>query len=148
MSERPRQLPPPPNPELAPVLAAVTWAAAVVASSGVLSLVLDRDVIDYPDAGPLLGVVMVVAAGVVTWFGCRRAARASAPWLPALLTGVASFAAFVLVGAVGYALIRAEGAWMLLAAAHFALSPFVLAAAVLSALVALGTAVLARPDRR
>jgi hypothetical protein len=147
MSERPPQLPPPTNPALLPVLAAVTWAALVVASSGVLSLLLDRDVIDYPDAGPLLGVVMVAVAGVVAWFGFRRTVRASTPWLPALLTGAAVFAAFVLVGAVGYALIRAEGTWMLLAAAHFALSPFVVAAAVLAFLVAVGTWALARPRR-
>lgn len=147
MSERPRQLPPPSSPALPPVLATVTWAAAVVASSGVISLVTDRDVIDYPDAGPLLGVAMVIAGGVATWLGCRRAARASAPWIAALLAALGSFAAFVAVGAIGYGLIRGSGAWMLLAAAHFALSPFVLAAAVLSFLAAVGTWALSRPRR-
>ncbi|MGX5682070.1 DUF6121 family protein [Schumannella luteola] len=147
MSEQPRQLPPPSNPALLPVLATVTWAAAVVAVSGVISLLTDRDVIDYPDAGPLLGVAMVVAAGVLTWFGCWRGVRASAPWAVALLTALGSFAAFVVVGAVGYGAIRASGAWMLLAAAHFALSPFVLAAAALSFLAAVGTWALSRPRR-
>ncbi|MDO7882856.1 DUF6121 family protein [Salinibacterium soli] len=147
MSEQPRQLPPPSNPALPPVLAAVTWAAAVVASSGIISLLTDRDVIDYPDAGPLLGVVMVVAAGVLTWLGCWRSARASAPWLPALLTALGAFAAFVVVGGVGYGLIRGSAAWMLLAAAHFALSPFVVAAAVLAFLAAVGTWALSRARR-
>lgn len=147
MSEQPRQLPPPSNPALPPVLAVVTWGAAVVASSGLISLATDRDVIDYPDAGPLLGVAMVVAAGVLTWLGCWRAARASSPWAPALLGALGSFAGFVVVGAIGYGLIRASGAWMLLAAAHFALSPFVLAAVALSFLAAVGSWALSRPRR-
>jgi hypothetical protein len=147
MSEQPRQLPPPSNPALPPLLAVITWFAAVVAVSGVLSLVLDRDVIDYPDAGPLLGVVMVAGAGAVTWLGCWRAVRASSPWVPAVLTAFGAFAAFVLIGAVGYAAIRGEGAWMLLASAHFALSPFVAAAASLSFLAVVGAWALSRPRR-
>lgn len=147
MSEQPRQLPPTPNPALPPVLTTVTWVAAVVAVSGVISLVLDRDVIDYPDAGPLLGVVMVAAAAGVTWAGSWRGSRAASPWLPALLTAIGSFAAFVVVGAIGYGLIRGSLAWMLLSAAHFASSPFVVAAALLAFLAAVGAWVLSRPRR-
>lgn len=147
MSEQPRQLPPPANPALLPVLTTVTYLATVVAASGIISLLLDRDVIDYPDAGPLLGVAMAVAAGVVTWLGCRRAARSASPWLPAAVTAIGAYLAIIVVGAVGYTVIRGEGAWLLLASAHFALSPFVVAAAVLAFLAVVATHALSRPRR-
>ena len=140
----PIRVPPPANPRILPVFVTVTYLAALVAASGFLSLALDRDVIDYPDAGPLLGVVMVVASGVVVWLGCSRATHRERPWSIALLTALSSFAALVLVGAVGYGLIRASLGWVVLAAAHFALSPFTIAAAILSGLAVLAAWALAR----
>ncbi len=148
MSEQPRQLPPPPNPALLPVLVTVVYLAAVVAASGFLSLILDRDVIDYPDAGPLLGVVMAVGAGGVTWLACWRGARASGPVPAALLAGVGSFVVMVVVGAIGYTITRGELAWLILAAGHFVVSPFVIAAAVLSALAVVAAWALARASLR
>ncbi len=148
MTEQPRQLPPPSNPALLPVLATVTYLASLVGVSGLLSLLLDRDVIDYPDAGPLLGVAMAVGAGAVTWLACWRGSRASGPWFHALLGGVGAFAVMVIVGAIGYTITRGEPAWMLLASAHFAASPFVVAAAVLAALAVVFTWVLARASLR
>lgn len=130
----PRQLPPPSNPALLPVLAAVVVVAAIVAGWGVLSLVLDRDVIDYPDAGPLLGPAMALTAGVVTWLVLwRRPARVAG----VAIAGFGTYLAVISVGAIGYAMTQGDVTWMLLAAAHFALSPFVVAAAVLSALAVL-----------
>lgn len=130
----PRQLPPPSNPALLPVLAAVVLVAAIVAGWGVLSLVLDRDVIDYPDAGPLLGPAMAFTAGIVTWLVLwRRPARIAA----VAIAGFGTYLAVIAVGGIGYAVTRGDLTWMLLATAHFALSPFVVAAAVLSALTVL-----------
>ncbi len=140
----PTRVPPPANPRVLPVFVTVTYLASVVAVSGFLSLALDRDVIDYPDAGPLLGVVMVAAAGVVTWLGCSRATHRDSPWPTALLTALFSFVAIALVGAIGYVLIRGSLSWMLLAGAHFALSPFTAAAAILAGLAVLAAWALAR----
>ncbi|NYF09629.1 hypothetical protein HDC94_000785 [Leifsonia sp. AK011] len=140
----PIRVPPPADPRLLPVLVTVTYLAAVVAASGFLSLALDRDVIDYPDAGPLLGVVMVAAAGVVNWLGCSRSTRRANPWPGAFVTALFALVAISLVGAVGYALIRGSLSWMLLASAHFALSPFTAAAAILAGLAVVATWALAR----
>jgi hypothetical protein len=131
----PPQLPPPSNPALLPVLAAVVYVAAVVAGWGILSLLLDRDVIDYPDAGPLLGPAMALGGGVVTWLVLwRRPVRAFAA---VAIAGFGTYLAVILIGSVGYTVTRADLTWMLLAGAHFALSPFVAAAAGLSALTVL-----------
>jgi hypothetical protein len=137
MSEPTPQLPPPPNPALLPVLATVVYLATVAAFWGILSLVLDRDVVDYPDAGPLLGPAMALAAGVITWLVLRRTRRSRSPWVGAVLALFGSLAAALVVAAVGYAPV---------AAAHFALSPFILGAAALSGLTVVATWAL-RPRR-
>lgn len=114
-----------------PVLATVTYLAAVIALWGGLSLLLDRDPVDYRDAGPLLGPAMVAAACAVTWVALWRITHTRA-WAWVLVALAGSLVAMLLVGAAGYAITRSDAAWLLLAAGHFALSPFVLAAAVLS----------------
>ena len=126
----PTRLPPPSNPALLPVLAAVTYLAAVVALWGVLSLVLDRNVIDYPDAGPLLGPTMAGVAGILTWLVSWR----SRSWAAAFVALLASFLGMLVVAAVGYTVTRGDLTTLLTAAAHFAISPFVLGAAALSGL--------------
>lgn len=136
MSAARPQLPPPSNPALLPVLAAVTYLAALIALWGVTSLLLDSEVVDYPDAGPLLGPALAAAASVVTWAALWRTSRArSFSWVAA--APAASYVLMLLVGAAGYALTRGEAGWALLAAGHFATSPFVIGAAVLSALTVL-----------
>ncbi|BDZ45075.1 DUF6121 family protein [Naasia aerilata] len=45
-------------------LTAVAWVAVVIAVWGILSLLLDLDVIPQGDAGPLLGPVMVGLAAI------------------------------------------------------------------------------------
>lgn len=132
---QPAARPPATSPWLLPVLATATYLAAVIAAWGLTSLVLDRDPIDYPDAGPLLGPAIVAAACVVTFACLWRITRTRArSWVLAALAG--SFVAMLLVGAIGYATTRADAVWLLLAAGHLALSPFVLEAAVLAALTA------------
>ena len=118
-----------------PVLGAVTYLAAVVALWGLTSLLLDTDPIDYPDAGPLLGPAIVAAATVVTFVALWRIRRTRArSWVLVALAG--TYVLTVLVGAAGYALTRSDPSWLVLAAGHFAVSPFVLEAAALSALAA------------
>lgn len=127
MSGQP-QLPPPPNPALLPVLTAVVYVAAVVALWGILSLLLDREVVDFPDAGPLLGPAMATAAAVITWLALFRSRRSRSPWPWTVLALVLSLAAMLLVALLGYGPI---------AVAHFLVGPFIPAAAVLSALTVL-----------
>lgn len=138
MTEQPPRLPPPADPALLPVLGAITFVAAVIAYWGFLSLLTDQDVIGYSDAGPLLGPVMVLAAGVVTWLAIWRLRG----WTSAGVALVGSLAAMVLIGAVGYTATRGELTWLLLASAEFVTSPFLLGAAALSALVTFGTGAL------
>jgi hypothetical protein len=122
------QLPPPPNPALFPVLAAVVYLATVVALWGILSLVLDREVVDYPDAGPLLGPAMVAAATVVTWLALVRSRASRSPWPWTALALVLSLAAMLLVALIGYGP---------LAVPHFLVGPFIPGAAALSAVTVL-----------
>jgi hypothetical protein len=132
VSERP-PLPPPARQSTLPILAAVTYLAAVVALWGMTSLVLDRDVIDYQDAGPLLGPAMVVVATLITWLVGWR----SRSWAGAFVALFGSYLGMLVVAAIGYTFTRGELSWLGVAAAHFAISPFVVGAAVLSALVVL-----------
>ena len=122
--------PRPSNPVLLPTLALVVFLASVVAFWGILSLALDREVIDYPDAGPLLGPAMATAAGVVTWLALLSTRRARSPWPGAIASLVVSLVVMLGVAAVGYAPV---------AAVHFLLSPFVLGAAALSGATVLAT---------
>ena len=137
----PAQRPPRANPELLPVLATVTYLATLIAAWGILSLALDRDVVDYADAGPLLGPPMALGACVVTWAFSRAALRGRAPAL-AIAAVVVSWLVVIAIGAIGY-----TAPTILATAVHFAISPFVLAAALLSGLTVLATRGLA-PRRR
>ena len=134
------QLPPPSNPALLPTLAAVVYLASVAAYWGLLSLGLDREVVDYPDAGPLLGPAMATGAAIVTWLALLRTRRSRSPWPGTIAALLVCLAVMLGVAAVGYAPS---------AALHFALSPFILGAAALSGLVVLATwAIRLGNDRR
>lgn len=139
MSRVPTQLPPPANPALAPALGAIVFVAALVATWGGLSLLLDRSVVDYPDAGPLLGPAMAAVATVVTWLTSWWVARKGRPLRGALIAASGSYLGMLLTAVIGYSLT---------AAAHFAISPFVVGAALLSPLVLVGTWALSRPATR
>jgi hypothetical protein len=143
MSEVPKHLPPPSNPALLPILATATYLAALVALWGATSLMLDRDVVDYPDAGPLLGPAMAAAGCAVTW-ACLWWIARGGPWSLAAAALAGTFGAMVIVGAAGYALTRGSLSWLILAAGNLALSPFVVGGAVLSG----ATALALRASRR
>ena len=128
MSEVPPQLPPPSNPALLPVLAAVTYLAAVIAAWGLLSFTLDRDVVDYPDAGPLLGPAMAAAACLVTWAALWQSRASRRTWSGVATALFGSYLAMLLVAGIGHSP---------MAFAHFAISPFIATAAVLSGLTVL-----------
>ena len=126
------QLPPPPDPRMLPVLAAVTYAAAVIALWGFVSLALNADAIAQRDAGPLLGPAMVLGAVVVTFVALLRVRARTSPTVAALVSAASVYVVMLGIGAVGYAIIRADVSWLVLFVGGYALSPFVLGAALLS----------------
>jgi hypothetical protein len=130
-------LPPPPDPRMLPVLATITYGAAVIALWGFVSLALDVDAIAQTDAGPLLGPAMVLGACVVTLFALLRIGRRTSPTGPALLAAASVYVVVLVIGAVGYAIIRADASWLVLFVGSYALSPFVIGAALLSGLAAI-----------
>ena len=145
-AQQPRSDPPQPrpNPALAPTLATAGYLAGLVALWGFTSLILDRDVIDYEDAGPLVGPAMAVAACVVVFLLCLRAKRTQ-PALLGLLAGLVAYAAMLFVGAVGYSLRLDDFTVMWPAMVHFGIGPFIVGAAILAGLVVGATAWLVRP---
>ena len=126
------QLPPPPDPRMLPVLAAVTYAAAVIALWGFVSLALNVDAIAQRDAGPLLGPAMVLGAVVVTFVAMLRVVRRGSPTGAALASAASVYVVVLGIGAVGYTIVRADVSWLVLFVGGYALSPFVLGAALLS----------------
>lgn len=133
MSEQhPAQLPPPSNPALPPLLAAGLFIAMLVAVWGGLSLLLDRDVVDYPDAGNLLGPVMVLGAAIVVWLVAWRAGRG---WYAVVFATAGVYLVMPAIAAIGYAGIRGDLTWLPTAFGHFAISPFIVAAAALAGLI-------------
>lgn len=130
MTGAPRQLPPRSSSALLPVLAAVTYLAALVALWGFMSLILDRDVIDYPDANTLLGPAMAAIAVIVTGIVLLRTRRARSPWAGAVAAFFGSGAGMLVVALIGYGPV---------AVPHFAISPFIVGAAALSAVTVVAT---------
>jgi len=98
-------------------------------------LALDRDVVDYPDAGPLLGPAMAATAVVVTWLSAWWVARRAHPLRGALVAASVSYVGMLAVAIIGYSLA---------AAAHFAISPFIVIAALLAPLVVVATWAVSR----
>jgi hypothetical protein len=122
-------------------LTATAWVALVVAIWGILALLTNGEVIVQADAGPLLGPVMVAAGAVaLLLLVLRIMRRAEPPVLAFFGTAAAVYLVMLVVGGIGYALIRGQVLWLLTFPLAYSVSPFVLAAALLAGL----SAVLAR----
>jgi hypothetical protein len=145
VSEPQRPSPPPADPRVLAILATVTYGASVIALWGFVSLAIDVDAISQRDAGPLLGPAMVLAACLVTFGAVRRALGRATPTGSAGLAATSVYVVMLVVGAVGYSASRADLTWLVLFVGGYALSPFVLGAALLSALTVLGAWALTRP---
>ncbi|MBX3099267.1 MAG: hypothetical protein KF761_06760 [Salinibacterium sp.] len=122
--------PPPSSPLLLPTLVTVVYGATVAALWGVLSLAFDREVIDFLDAGPLLGPAMVAAACLTVWLLVLHTPRARSPWPRALAAVILVPSSMLVVAAVGYGPV---------AVPHFALGPFVWVASALAGVTVLVT---------
>ena len=140
------QYTPPPDRYFLPLLTTVAYLATVIAVFGFISLVIDRDVIDEPDAGPLLGPVIVAIASAITLRALVRlsgqpgpgAVGGRIPWSTAAGAAASVYVGMLLVGALIYAWARGEPLWLLFFAAQQAASPFIIAAAMLSGLFVIG----------
>jgi len=117
------------------VMIAITYGALVIAAWGFTSLALDAEVMQYSDAGPLLGPAMAVAATLVVGGWVMRAGRAGGVWVTAVGAAASVWFAMLLVGALGYAITRGSLAWLLLFAGSYATSPVVIVPALIAAVV-------------
>lgn len=170
----------------------VLFGALVIMVAGFEALLLDRDPIDEPDAGTLLGPLMVAAAVLVVLLSLLRSAalsdarddrapevrgtfpaqpavfarptaagatrtgtgdEATGPGGPAphllvasIVTAALVYVLMLVVGGVVYGLVRQELVWVLLFAARYAVSPFVIGSAVCAGLVVAGTLAVSRVD--
>jgi hypothetical protein len=122
----------------------VTYGALVVAAWGLTSLVLDEDVMQYSDAGPLLGPAMAVAATLAVGGWMPQARRGGGVMLPAVGAAASAWFALVLVGAAGLTLTRGTLGTMVLFAGNYAASPFVLVPTGLAAVLVAGVAAFSR----
>jgi len=92
----------------------VLFAAFIVASFGVLSLLLNRDVIGEVDAGALLGPIMVTVAALgLAWVLLSSVLRSPerlthVPPLPIFIAGVAAYLAYGVSGAIVYSVSTGE----------------------------------------
>jgi hypothetical protein len=130
------------NRGLPSVLVAVTYGALIVGSWGLASLLLDQDVMHYPDAGPLLGPAMALGAMAVTLGWVVRVRKRGGIVVCAVGAAASVWLVMLVVGAVGYTFTRGVLAWLLLFAGDYAASAFVLAPAILAGLVVFATGVL------
>ncbi|KQQ05247.1 MULTISPECIES: DUF6121 family protein [unclassified Rathayibacter] len=130
--------------------AAFLYLALVVCAFGVLSLMLDEDVVPERDAGPLLGPVSVavcVLAVLLVMITLAARARVTRVLGPSLLAGIAVYVLFLLTGGALYGLGVGDPAGILGYVLDHAGTVFALATGVLAAaVVALFLLMLARRD--
>lgn len=128
--------------------ATVTYAAVLFATFGVITVLINREPISTPDAGPLVGPSMFAVAALVTFsFLAWLGVGASAPSLPnqrrrvsvwlSLLTGLAAYVAYLVAG--GILLANTLGASFDLVSYPVRMlgSPFTISAGVFAFVVAL-----------
>lgn len=135
----------PPNRATVPIFATAAYLAGLIALWGFTSLILDRDVIDYPDAGLFLGPSMAATACVIVFVGVWRVRRSPTPLLYGALIAVLAYAVILMIGAIGYSVIRANFGVIPAAALHFGISPFMIGAALLCGVVVAAAGLATRP---
>ena len=141
------QVPPPPHPLMLPVFATVTYLAALIATWGFTSLLLDVDVVTDPDASRLIGPAMAGAATVVVFLAVRRVAERASPWVAAAGASTGAYIGIIATAGIGRFLDAADAATGIVFAGTFAASPFALLPALLAGVTVIVTWAL-RPQRR
>jgi len=125
------------------LFSAALYVALIVAAFGVISLTTNQDVISEPDAGALLGPIMVtVAVAALLWFILTTVTRSPErlvrlPLGPIGLAGLAAYLGYCVSGGVVYALGSGAPFRSVIFIGGQMASPFALAVAVAGWLVAL-----------
>jgi hypothetical protein len=118
-----------PRPErLVALFVTVLWAAVVFAVDGLLAVILDRDPIQS-DVGPFYSIVAFVVAGVVLWMLLSATSTSRHPAWGTVGAVALVYLAFLLVALI----------WGLPLVVEQALSPFVMAAALLAGAAVVAT---------
>lgn len=125
------------------VFAGVLYAALVVAVFGLLSVLLDRDVISDPNAGPIAGPVMAAVSVLIVFFALlsialrvpREKQRVSVA--AAVLVGFGAYFFFAVAGGVLLGAGRGDPFGFVIALGAQLFSPFALAAGVIGFVVVL-----------
>lgn len=126
--------PEPPGRALLALGATVLAVALLVFVGGFLSLFLNRDIVELPDAGPLVGPAMAAATcGVVFSFAFRRLPRGLG--LRALSASVWALIAAPAAGALVYSIVRENLAVIPVFFGTYLLGPFVLSSALIAGAV-------------
>lgn len=127
-----------PRPErLVALFVTVLWAAVVFAADGVLANVLDRDPVES-DVSPVASILSFVVAGFGVWLLLSGTSTSRQPLWGALGAVAVVYLAFVASAAFwGFELVTEQ-----------ALSPFVMAAAVLAGVAVAATWWVLRLTRR
>ena len=119
----------------------------MIASDGLLSLLLDIDVVPERDAGSLVGPAMIAAAVVALLVRLLLGAARDRRGLLPVETLFGTYLVLLVAGAVAYAVVRRNLAAALLFAGDSAVSVFVLLPALLAGVAGLVfTAVLRATD--
>jgi len=123
------------RPALLALMITVLYGALVTAVDGFIALLGDQDPVPYADAGPLVGPGMgLVACAIVFWAALRGLRRPARAIVRALLAALAVYVLGPLAGALLYLLGSADAFRPVLFLAHFLLSPFTIAAALIALL--------------
>ncbi|TFB73674.1 hypothetical protein E3O06_07535 [Cryobacterium glaciale] len=118
------------------------YVALIVAAFGVLSLLLNRDVINETDAGALLGPIMVTTAVLaLVWVVLSAVLRsperlAHVPPPPIFMAGAAAYLGYCVSGGVFYSLGAGELFRSVVFIGGEMISPFAIAVAVSGWLIA------------
>jgi hypothetical protein len=117
----------------------------VVADFGMISLLADLEVIAEPEAGPLVGP-LIVAIAAVALFLCflRASVRPRPAWQTAISAAFATYAAQILGGAIVITYGRGTLDDFFDFVTEYVSSPFFISAALLAGLVAFGFVAAAR----
>ncbi len=132
----------------------VLYVALIVAAFGVLSLLLNRDVIDQADAGALLGPLMItIAVLALVWVLLSSVLRSPerlthVPPLPIFVAGIAAYVSYCVFGGVIYSLSVGELFRLVVFIGGEMTSPFAIAIAVTGWLIGFlfFVVLLAKPD--
>ena len=138
----------PVRPLVALVFATVAFIALLIFGFGMLSLLLDADVVEAPGLGQIPGVIATLTGGGafagVLWLSIRSAPRVQPPFWGALWTAVASALGYIVGLWGGAVLVGADLAAAAAASGRIATSGFGLVVAGAGAAAAWGGIALVR----